>query len=536
MKKSKDFCILSSGYLVIFLVLYYLIFIAKGYYHSDCTDTIMWAQAAYDAGSLVNPDFAYAGIMPFGGQLIMLPLVALFGVGMKAQIIGMTIFFLLFVMALFLMLKAMKLSDKWISVTIAVVLLLLSSSDKLREIFWGHIIYYSLGVLFLMVGMALVFKCINAEDESINEKSYKEVCILLIKKQKWLYLLLFIWTIFCCANGMQVLSLYGLPVLGAVIAERFFDLGTNITDKRNLNRYFIAMVLILGMAAGLILGKLVTGDIESTYASGYSIFSDSSKWVDNFLAFFPKFFTLLGVKIEDNMLIYSVAGIFNLLRIICAIILIIIPVIMAFMYKKFEGTSYRIMILVHHFITILILLGWVFGKLSNANWRLSPMIATSAILCVMFIQWILKYADYKRMAAIIVIPVICMSLTVTKDIFIMEKQTPTNAGLNVLAKYLEENDFEYGYATFWYANIITLISNSNVKVRVINLEEGYNKRYYQTNKNWYEKADGYDKYFVILSQSEYQDEYLKSDSYEKPQETIACGSYIVMVYDHNIFY
>lgn len=541
MKKSKDFCIISIGCLTFFMVLYYVIFIAKGYYHSDCTDTIMWAQAAYDAGALMNPDFLYAGIMPFGGQLIMLPLVALFGVGMKAQIIGMTIFFQLFVIAIIFMCKAMKFSNKWVSVTVAFVLIILSSSVKLREIFWGHIIYYSFGVFSLMIGLSIIFKSINAEEElfaseDINGKNYREACRLILKKQIWLYMILLIWTIISSANGVQSMTLYGLPILAAVIAERFFDFHANFLNKKNLNRYFLTVVLILGIVCGLLLGKLVVGDIVASYADAYSTFSESGEWVDNFLKFFPQFFTLIGVDIREDMLIYSFDGILNLLRIVCAIILLVVPVIMAFMYRKFEEASYRMMVLIHSFVVILLLLGWIFGELSSANWRLSPMVATSAVLCIMFARWILRYAEYKRSAAIVIIPIICMSLIVTKDIFTMEKQTQTNAGLNELAQYLEENNLEYGYATFWYANIITMISDSDVKVRVINLEdEGYVKRYYQTNMNWYENAKGYDRYFVIFSDGEYNEKYLTNGSYEEPQEILVCGNYKIMVYDHNIF-
>ena len=31
------------------LVIYYILGPAEGYFHSDCTDTILWAQATYDS-------------------------------------------------------------------------------------------------------------------------------------------------------------------------------------------------------------------------------------------------------------------------------------------------------------------------------------------------------------------------------------------------------------------------------------------------------------------------------------------------------
>ena len=124
----------------------------------------------------------------------------------------------------------------------------------------------------------------------------------------------------------------------------------------------------------------------------------------------------------------------------------------------------------------------------------------------------------------------------TIDLITMEKQSLTNKRLNELAQYLEENNLEYGYATFWQANIITMISDSNVKVRGISLSEsGYKKRLYQTNKNWYEDIEDNDKYFVILTEREMLEYYNNSDyNYETAQTILKYESFNILVYDQNI--
>ena len=511
--------ILLIGIFSFLLVLYYVIFVAKGYYHSDCTDTIMWAEASLDAKALMNEDFAYACLLPFGGQLLMLPFVAVFGVGMKAQIIGMTLFYLIFVLALIFFARTLNFSFKWIAVLLSSMLLLVSASEKLREIFWGHIIYYSLGILFLLVGAALVFRIIQSDTGNVRRM-----------------VSLFLWTVLCSMNGIQAITIYALPVLAAVAAERFFDFQTDWKDKRNINRYTVLLLLALGILAGLLSGNMVNGNLTAGYAEAYSSFSNSSQWIGNLGELFPSFMSLLGVDISDNTLLYSREGIFHLLRIICALLLLAVPVVMACMYRKFENTAYHLMIFIHHFMTLLILLGWVFGKLNSANWRLSPIVATSVILCVMFVRWIFQNTGYKRLLTLIAVPLACVWIITSYEMMTMEKQTITNEHLNNLAEYLEENDLEYGYATFWYANIITMMSDSKAKVRCISLEEdGYRKRLYQTNKNWYEDIDGYDKYFVILTDREMEEYYNQSRyDYEKAKEIMKCGVYNILIYDQNI--
>jgi hypothetical protein len=126
-------------------VAYYIIFPSRGYFHSDCTDTILWAQAAYEARSLFNPGFTYAALFPFGGPLLMLPWVGLFGVSMTAHTLGMLAFLILFAAALFFLLRSLGWDSRWTAAALALLLPALSLSDKSREIFWGHILYYNLG-------------------------------------------------------------------------------------------------------------------------------------------------------------------------------------------------------------------------------------------------------------------------------------------------------------------------------------------------------------------------------------------------------
>jgi hypothetical protein len=515
----KGGMLLGSGVILLF-VLYYVIVVAKGYYHSDCTDTIMWAQAAWDAKALMNPDFKYACLLPFGGQLLMIPFVAMFGVSMKAQIIGMTLFCLLFSAAIIWLFRMLNWSYSWSAVALSAILLMCSSSEKMREIFWGHIIYYSLGLLFLFVGLALVLKILRS-----NEISWKRLGVF------------FIWTALCSMNGIQALTIYALPLLAAIIAERFFDFKTSFSWNENKSRYISIITMILAIVVGILCGKLANGEIVAGYAEGYSGFSDPSEWVNNALTIAPEYLNLIGVDTDTEMLLYSKNGILNLLRIIFGLILFVVPIIMAILYKKFEQLSYRILIWVHFALTTLIGLGWIVGTLNSANWRLIPAVVSSVILCIVFVHWIFYHTDCKRVLLIIVLPMLLVLGGVSVELVSMEKGTVTNRKLQELAQCLEDNGLEYGYATFWYSNIITLMSDSEVEVRTISLTDtGYEIRNYQTNIQWYTKRNGYKEYFVIMTGNEYQDYYLNPEcEYPEAKEVIEYNGYYVLVYGENLF-
>lgn len=508
---------LASGFAALGLVLFYIIFVSKGFYHGDCSDTILWAQAMIEGKTITNPDFRYAALLPFGGNLIMAPLVAIFGYSMKAQIIGMVIFALLFTYALVFFCKSAKLNYKWCSLTTAFVLLILCSSEKLREIFWCHIIYYSLGVFFLLLGLGLVLTILNKEKFSMKH-----------------FVILFIWTTLCSINGSQSFTLYTIPVIGALIAERFFDKDTPFISKKNSRYGLVILNMATAVLAGLILAKVINGDVKASYQEAYSRFDNKSDWVNNLLSFIPSFLSLCGVAPTDEEL-FSASGILILIRIIGVLMLLIIPIVMLFMYKKFEERSYKIVLLTHVILSTLLILGWVFGMLNAANWRLTPLVVTSSILCIMFIRWLFHQKDFLRFSVLLSIPTLLMLIIFTTDVTgtALEKQSDANKQLVSIGNYLKSEGLEYGYATFWNSNSITLLTDEEVKIRCIGQSNGnLYARMYQTNVNWY-KDNSYSEYFLLLSENEYFS-YLSADDYAEPMEVKYYEDHYILVYNYNI--
>ena len=111
--------------------------------------------------------------------------------------------------------------------------------------------------------------------------------------------------------------------------------------------------------------------------------------------------------------------------------------------------------------------------------------------------------------------------------------------LHQLSETLEEKGLEYGYATFWRSQAITLLSDSKVKCRetLVN-SSGIITDYYQSSRLWYEDQPGIDRYFVILSSSEYNK--VKTTGHWKEImassyiESFECAGYHIYVFSDNI--
>ena len=164
------------------------------------------------------------------------------------------------------------------------------------------------------------------------------------------------------------------------------------------------------------------------------------------------------------------------------------------------------------------------------------MLVTGAILNILFVRWILKNKDYQRWGVLMMIPMAILVVITSVNLLKLEDKNSNVTEITELIETLEDNNLEYGYGTFWNAGITTLLSDSKVKVRNINIDEsGIHKYLYQTNDNWYENATGYDKYFVVMTHQEYMMYVNNMDRFEKADEILESSSFKILIYNHNIF-
>ncbi len=490
-----------------YITVYYIFFASQGEFHADCTDTLMWANASHESGSVFDPDFVYACFLPFGINLIMQPLISIFDVSLTAQHLGMFSFFLLLTVFLILTLREMKFDIRASLIGAAVFLSLTFSSPKLREIFWGHTIYYTLGILFITIGCFLYFRLLNlgkklAEDGLENKNKTRIHYFITLA-------VLSVFIMLTATDGISALSIFGLPFLAGIFAEQVVNAKSSLLSKKSVQTYITAGLFFVMIFLG---GKILAyfqGDLVAGYADAYSHFSDMNNWVDNFHTIPISWLKLFGVASLTDKKMSDPEGIVNMIRIIAAGIVLVMPVIATCFYTKYnhdnKGRAMRIFVWLYWATSALILSGVVFGLLSGAEWRLVPMLGTALILSVMFVLYLIsEKLSAARVGALLSIPVIALSFMNLKDVSDMPIDNYKDNILFALSDCLQDNGLTYGYATFWNANAITVISGSKVKVRDVT-NDSLSKRLYQSSTKWYEDQEGQEEYFLLLSDNEYND-------------------------------
>ncbi len=516
------------------LILYYIIGPSEWYMTSDCTDSLLWAQATFESGKLVSEDFYYAAVIPFGGNLIFLPFIALFGYSMTAQICGLcTYAILLFAAVIYL---ARGLGYKWYTAAtmLSLLVLILSSSAKLREIMWEHIFYYNLGILFFCFGMGLAVRIFKEGGFIDRDKN---------KVGDWVMIgVLSVFSLICATNGLQSLVCFILPVLGAMFAVCFLDGETKLISNRNF--YALIAIGAVGFATiiGLKLTETVTGGVTAGYQEAYSEYSAMGEWVNNFLKMFTNWFSLLGVSVTQDDPMMSAESVINMIRIFCALLLLIAPIVMLCGYGKIKSRGVKMLLIGHIAVTAFIVFACVFGSLGNANWRLTPMLGTSILATFAYaVDLISRKKAAARMGALIIAFLI---LTAVVPAFEIKEMTPGDADrydAHLITEALEKRGLKHGYATFWRSQMITMLSDGEIECGVIHDDTTVpRKRNYQSSDAWYEDVEGEDEYFLLLTRAEHEktfswiNEHVDIEKYSFPIANEDTGAaYYVYVYSEN---
>lgn len=507
-------------------VIYYVLYPSAAFFHADCSDTLLWAQASYESGKIFDPDFGYAAMLPFGGTTVMIPLIGIFGTSMAAQHLGIIIFTLILFAAVYFVCRSADFSRALSFFTVGTMALVLCSSAKLREIFYEHVIYYSICILIICVLIALYLRL---------EKVYKGT--FSAKNTLALSIAVLIFTLLSALDGTQVIAMSVVPVAFALACEMLFS-KEKLLSQKNMLPFYYCLVLVAGSVLGLCVLGVISEGISAGYANAYTSFSNSEEWINNLEKLPEAWCRLFGFDGYYGMSIFSPEAIVNIIRLGAAFIVALVPLACLFFINKFDKAS-RIIILSHFGVTAVIMFGYVFGILSLADWRLSPMICTGVLVCACAIKTVREYIVMRRVAVIGAAVLVLFSFISVGVVTGMEKNGIEQNKYYHIAEELDENGLNYGYATFWNSQCISVLSDFEVRAANVDVNDaGIAPCYYQSNSEWFEPVEGVDRYFVLIS--DYEIETLKETEdwhffEEDVTETLRINGYTVYVFGSTEF-
>lgn len=480
-------------------VMYYIAGPAEGYMTADSTDSLEWADEYRITGDLVSKEYNYAAILPFGGNQIFLPFLAMFGYSMAAQIGGLLLFAVLLCASLVFLARSIGLG--WFSSAglASTVMLLMTSSPKLREIMWEHIFYYNLGILFFCVGFGLLMRILRDVDKIKDDQS------MFIKTAIRISLLM-LFCVLASTDGLQALACLTLPLISSLVLYCIFKKDTPLISKDNKWHAILTGAILASTLVGVALLFIISDGVKAGYANSYSAYSSIHDVMNNLFRQVPNWFTLFGVDYEAGDALVSKESIINLIRIATAIILFVVPVAQLVRYRKIENKALKMVLLGHLGVMTFILFACVFGNIGTVNWRLTPLLGTSSIITFLSLLDFIKNKDVlRRVGVILMATVMLCCFTVFTTVWSMPSNYGEKNNWHKVADELEKRDLKYGYATFWWANLTKMIAGDGVEIANIGINNDGTLRpeHYQSRKNGYDDRDT-DRYFVIFNEADYR--------------------------------
>ena len=512
------------------IALYYITGPMLVMFNSDYADSLIWANVTAETGDILSSDFHYAAILPFGAPLWMVPILKIFGFGITAQVLSMAVFAIIFIPSVYFFFRSLKWKRLSAAASTACFCLVMTGSDVLLEMFWGHTIYYSLGLLFWMLLMGLTLRLV---DTSRSWKKGDKISIRTILELSAVAIL----CAGCATNGFQVLALGVVPVAGALVACAFFDQAP-LVNKAHLRKVALVGLMLVAIAVGFVILMIITknGSIQAKYANAHMVWGDSNNWIANVMKIFPSAAYLFGVAAKDGLKLMSVKSVFYALKLLALMVIFVSPVIMFLRYKKLKENA-KTVLWSHLIVTCVIGFMYVFGPLSYGNWRLIPCLSTGLIVTVLWIKDLLAGTRVeKRIAAALAVLMAAVCLINVLQVARMPRNIQKNVHWEV-TQVLKEKGYDYGFATFWNSHPIVFLSDSEIQVTSVK-QEGVElePHMYQNFKQEFQPREDKDTCFLMLEKSEYANvqkgEYWKRlNSTRKLVDSFECGKFIVLVYD-----
>lgn len=295
---------------------------------------------------------------------------------------------------------------------------------------------------------------------------------------------------------MDYLDTYGLRVL--TIAEIKEKIIKNWRQNKYLCYFLTACAGALTASVAYVGNVVVLRNIYDFSSYDRIVYTN----VDDFARFSE---VILGharvLGYEPGYQFLSVQGICNILVIVFVCFMIWLTYRMIKNNKRYE-LKQRIILIYFACAVIFNDFIFMFSDRCGDRYMLPYILFFIVVLCIYVerkdIHISVRRLVYVAVMALFIINSVCKYLEAVQA----EKDTSREEAV----EFLMENDYDFGYATYWNGNVLTELTNGKIEVRNVNIQY-WNKMYCDL---WLMKKDFVDrtsdhKVFILLTEDQYED-------------------------------
>lgn len=478
--------------------------------HSDWATAALLAREELRTGQLFPDLWVYAqGVWVFSLQVLVLPFQAITGDMMLARQLAVV---LQTILVILLTIKGLsKMTSKKGAVLAAILLLVPISTVVVQNHFYEAT--YNTNNIWLML---LIWDMI-AFHESVKRKS------------KWAYFqgaVLFVLMTILTMPGTKLLATLFLPFFAGLFL--FVAMKEKFIIKKMLKHTSSLWILILmgaGIVAGLVGMKILQGSVIFESGVSQQLFTDGSNYMANLWTTIYDFLLMYGCVGSGSVM--SLTGAVYLCKwIVCIFFCLVAPIWCIKNYKKLKSNYQRVFVLfsVVSFCMMLFLC-IVTPLFSNTPRYLLGIYVNNIILGIFFFDYYIEKSRYYSNLVLIclLVPLFAGSYMTIRG---------TDAGgyeeRQALCDYLEQEEIEYGYATYWNAYVNTVLSDGEVELVAFTTQPS-EPFYWLCSKEWFKDEYHEGRFCVVMGAGES----LAETYIAAADEVKQIGSYTVYIYEED---
>lgn len=510
-------------------------------FHSDSATKNLLAEEIVRSGQFFPRDWNYVNgdLFVVFGHLFILPLIPFFKNGFALHAVSGLVSCALIIGSLWLVLKELEVSKVNKLLCIAVVTTGISpyfAESLFGQVSYGALLYIELLLVYCI--LRYVRKCgSNGVAGSRN------------------YLLAIVSIVFfiCLGNPQRALASFGLPLfvalVGAMIHERLAP--TNIPFLARRPAVVLFGAVIFSAVIGAVAHKLVLSYLTNNYDQAASAsFLEYKDVVRNFVGTIQGLLFILGGEGTPGNAVVSISGAYEALRTLLAVAMMMVPLALLMglrrqsdprvvMITVFAIASLAIVSFFHVFTSVPVMS----DPRASARYFALPLIAVLVALFAQFDQGVASMRKELRFGWLLGFAPILAGGVLILVMPALQKPISLSGGLTLSASpfdsavaLLRSNRLQYGYATYWQAGALTVLSDGDVKVRPVLATQPPEPMRHLASNEWYRPSAYKGPTFLLLSEQEFKStgEAYVASGLGEPERVLIVDGWRVMVYPFNI--
>lgn len=520
--KKYEIALLIANAFILAGVICFCFTKANLFFNSDSSAANMLARCMTENGSLFPSGWVYSTSPMVWFLNIPIAFLSLF---MSDQLLMRSISVLLFVVIavvsiVFLSRRVLK-NNAYLYI---MPLMMCSISNDYNEMVFAQAAYLP-SIFIICFSIAFFLDGVDEDFHITNKKSFV------------VFILLIIMFSFYSMNNLQQVV---FPILGSIVINYLIK-HPSVFEKKNLIKTIITVSLIIIVSLACIVStKILSSKFIDT--SNYLSEITNFNGVDGITGRIDMLVEALlyNMGIEGGVPLFTVDGVTNLVRIVfSAVVFVILPILSLAKFKKFSSAERFIVIF--HFVSLaeVLIIGLFCAiphYMSLARYLL-PSMFSNFLVAGIFMHRFIGKTQVSRTVLVISICVSAVLLTLPKFTCLKDYKEEYSKKYAIIDT-LEENDLQYGYASFWNAGIYTVASDFKLQINSVILEgHDVTPYYWLCDKKYYKEEYHSDKTFLLLQNDEYETYYGNNYMnlvYGVPVDVITTDAYTILVYDYNI--